>query len=295
MKKKLLFIYNPHAGKERIRSNLLDIIDIFSKSGYEITVHPTMKRGDAAVAAADETEQYDIIACCGGDGTLNETITGMMKRQKGLPLGFIPAGSTNDFAASLGIPSKMINAAQIVMSGNRFLYDIGSFNSRYFVYVAAFGLFAEVSYDTDQVLKNRFGHSAYILEAAKRLGEIFSYHIKITYDSGKLEDDFMFGMITNSRSVGGFKGITGDRVELNDGKFEVILVRTMTNLIEFQEVLKAIFAGKGDEKNVYTFQTSRIRLESEDKISWSLDGEFGGSVRKADIVNRKSAVEMIVP
>lgn len=295
MKKRLLFIYNPHAGKEKIRSNLLDIIDIMSRAGFEITVHPTMKRGDARVAVREMPEGFDLIICCGGDGTLSETVSGMMKAGIHLPLGYIPAGSTNDFASSLGIPSRMIEAAEAIVKGHLFSCDIGMFNSRYFVYVAAFGLFTEVSYDTDQELKNRLGHTAYILEAARRLGEVRDIHMEVTYDGGSIEDHFMFGMITNSKSVGGIKGITGSQVDLSDGKFEVLLIRTMRTAMEFQEVLKAFFAGKGDEKNVYTFKTSRIRIRSEEEVAWTLDGEYGGTVRNADIVNQKSAVEMMVP
>ncbi len=292
---RLLFIYNPHAGKERIRSKLLDIIDIFSKAGYEITVHPTMKQGDAVGAVMNLREGYDLIVCCGGDGTLNETITGLLKGEKKLPLGYIPAGSTNDFAVSLGIPKEMLAAADIVVNGSRFFCDIGSFNDRYFVYVAAFGLFTDVSYDTDQALKKTFGHSAYIMEAAKRLGEVRDYHIRVLYDDGVIEDDFVFGMISNSVSVGGLKGITGRDVDLSDGLFEVLLVRSTKTPAEFQEVLKAFFAGKGDAKYVFTFHTSRIRIEASEKIAWTLDGEYGGSMKRAEIINRKSAVEMIVP
>ncbi|MBR5377324.1 MAG: YegS/Rv2252/BmrU family lipid kinase [Lachnospiraceae bacterium] len=293
--KKLYFVYNPFAGKERIRSNLLDIIGILSKAGYEVTVHPTMKRGDAVKAVSGIQDDYEMIVCSGGDGTLNETVTGLMKGQKQIPLGYIPAGTTNDFARSLGIPSRMMAAADAIVSGRSFRCDIGTFNDRYFVYVAAFGLFTDVSYDTDQTLKNTLGHSAYILEGAKRLGEIKSVHVRAAFNGIKLEDDFMFGMVTNSRSVGGFKGLTGPDVDLNDGEFEVLLVRTTKTPAEFQEVLRAFFLGKGDAKYVYTFKTSCMTIDTDEDVSWTLDGEFGGSVRQAKITNLKSAVEMKVP
>jgi len=293
--KKLFFVYNPHAGKARIRSNLLDIIDILSRAGYEITVHPTMERGDAAVATAGISGEYDLVVCCGGDGTLNETITGLLKSGRDIPVGYIPAGSTNDFAVSLGIPSQMMKAADLVVSGNRYRCDMDAFNERFFVYVAAFGLFTDVSYDTDQNLKNTLGHSAYILEGAKRLGEVVNYHLKASFNAMVIEGDFMFGMVTNSKSVGGFKGITGPDVDLSDGEFEVLLVRTMKTPLEFQEVLRAFFLGKGDARYVYTFKTSHMIIETDTEVAWTLDGEYGGSVKKAEITNLKSAVEMIVP
>lgn len=294
-RKKLFFVYNPFTGKERIRSNLLDIIGILSKAGYEVTVHPTMERGDAIKAVSGLQDGFDMIVCSGGDGTLNETISGMMKGKKHIPVGYIPAGTTNDFARSLGIPSRMMAAADVIVSGKSFNCDIGTFNDRYFVYVAAFGLFTDVPYDTDQNLKNAFGHSAYILEGARRLGEIHNVHVKAVFNGITLEDDFMFGMVTNSRSVGGFKGLTGPDVDLNDGEFEVLLIRTTKTVAEFQEVLRAFFLGKGDAKYVYTFKTSNMIIDTDEDVSWTLDGEFGGSVRHAEITNLKSAVEMKVP
>ncbi len=294
-RRKIFFVYNPHAGKERIRSNLLDIIDILSRAGYEITVHPTMERGDAIEAVSGITDDYEMVVCSGGDGTLNETISGMLKGKKDIPIGYIPAGSTNDFAVSLGIPSQMMKAADVVVSGDRFRCDVGSFNDRFFVYVAAFGMFTEVSYDTDQNLKHTFGHSAYIMEVARRLGEVKSYHLKAKFNGMTINGDFMFGMITNSKSVGGFKGITGNKVDLSDGEFEVLFVRTTKTVLEFQEVLRAFFVGKGDAKYVYTFKTSHITIEADSNVDWSLDGEYGGSLKKAEITTLKSAVEMIVP
>ena len=254
-----------------------------------------MERGDAAVATAGISGDYDLVVCCGGDGTLNETITGLLKSGRDIPIGYIPAGSTNDFAVSLGIPSQMMKAADLVVSGNRNRCDMGAFNERFFVYVAAFGLFTDVSYDTDQNLKNTLGHSAYILEGAKRLGEVVNYHLKASFNAMVIEGDFMFGMVTNSKSVGGFKGITGPDVDLSDGEFEVLLVRTMKTPLEFQEVLRAFFLGKGDARYVYTFKTSHMIIETDTEVAWTLDGEYGGSVKKAEITNLKSAVEMIVP
>ncbi|MBQ7680311.1 MAG: YegS/Rv2252/BmrU family lipid kinase, partial [Butyrivibrio sp.] len=207
---KVLFIYNPRAGKERIRSNLLDIIDIFTKAGWEVTAYPTQGEGDAVQRVIGASEEYELICVSGGDGTLDEVVNGMMNRVKRCPIGFVPAGSTNDFAMSLGIPTGMKAAAQAIVGGEREAFDIGSLNGDAFTYVAAFGLFTEVSYETNQDMKNLFGHAAYVMEGAKKLSEIRSYAMRIRGDEFSLKGKFLYGMITNSVSVGGFKGITGD-------------------------------------------------------------------------------------
>ena len=295
MKKRMLFVYNPHAGKARIRSNLLDIIDVFVKAGYEVTVYPTQQHGDATKAVTERDGSYSMVACSGGDGTLNEVISGMMQSEKKLPIGYVPAGSTNDFAASLSIPGNMLSAANVVVSGKGIPCDIGSFNKEYFVYVAAFGLFTDVAYETDQNLKNALGHFAYVMEGARRIGAIQSYHMRIKYNDEEIEDDFAFGMITNSKSVGGVKNITGRSVKLDDGLFEVTLVKTPSQLMELQEILIALMSGKGDMKNVRSFKTDHLIFNADQDVAWTLDGEFGGSLRYVEITNNNRAVEMIVP
>ncbi len=295
MKKRMLFVYNPHAGKARIRSNLLDIIDVFVKAGYEVTVYPTQQHGDATKAVTERDGSYSMVACSGGDGTLNEVISGMMQSEKKLPIGYVPAGSTNDFAASLSIPGNMLSAANVIVSGKGIPCDIGSFNKEYFVYVAAFGLFTDVAYETDQNLKNALGHFAYVMEGARRIGAIQSYHMRIKYNDEEIEDDFAFGMITNSKSVGGVKNITGRSVKLDDGLFEVTLVKTPSKLMELQEILIALMSGKGDMKNVRSFKTDHLIFNADQDVAWTLDGEFGGSLRYVEITNNNRAVEMIVP
>lgn len=295
MKKRMLFVYNPHAGKARIRSNLLDIIDVFVKAGYEVTVYPTQQHGDATKAVTERDGSYSMVACSGGDGTLNEVISGMMQSEKKLPIGYVPAGSTNDFAASLSIPGNMLSAANVIVSGKGIPCDIGSFNKEYFVYVAAFGLFTDVAYETDQNLKNALGHFAYVIEGARRIGAIQSYHMRIKYNDEEIEDDFAFGMITNSKSVGGVKNITGRSVKLDDGLFEVTLVKTPSQLMELQEILIALMSGKGDMKNVRSFKTDHLIFNADQDVAWTLDGEFGGSLRYVEITNNNRAVEMIVP
>lgn len=238
--KKLLFIYNPRAGKAQIRSNLLDIIDTFVKAGYEVTAYPTQGPGDAVRAVRERRTGYDLLVCSGGDGTLDEVATGMMQCGERIPIGYVPAGSTNDFASSLHIPKNMKAAADAVVSGRIFPCDIGAFNQDTFVYIAAFGLFTDVSYETRQDMKNALGHMAYIAEGMKRLSAIKDYPIKVTHGGMTIEGNFIFGMVTNSISVGGFKGITGKNVALDDGLFEVTLIRKPENPMELNRIIAAL-------------------------------------------------------
>ena len=254
-RKKMLFIYNPHAGKAGIRSNLLDMIDIFTKAGFLVTACPTQKQGDAIAIVKEQTKYFDLLVCSGGDGTLDEVVTGMMRLENRIPIGYVPAGTTNDFARSLGIPTNMLNAANIIADQHTFSCDIGSFNDDTFVYIAAFGLFTDVSYATRQSMKNIIGHMAYILEGAKRINSIPSVHLKYSHDGLYKEDDFMFGMITNSSSVGGFRKITGKNVLFNDGLFEVTLIKKPTNMIELNLILSSLVGRKIHSDYMDCFKT----------------------------------------
>lgn len=294
-KKKMLFIYNPHAGKASIRSNLLDMIDIFTKAGFEVTAYPTQQQGDAIKATREKADDVQVLACSGGDGTLDEVVTGMMECENRIPIGYVPAGTTNDFAKSLGISSSMLKAAESIVNGKLFPCDIGSFNDDTFVYIAAFGLFTDVSYATDQQIKNVLGNMAYILEGAKRINSIPSYHVKYIRDGIETEGDFMFGMITNSLSVGGFRKITGKNVELDDGLFEVTLIKKPKNMIELNMILASLVGRKIVTEYMDCFKTNEIYIETEENIPWTLDGEFGGYHSKVNITNEKHALEIIVP
>ncbi|MBD5520083.1 MAG: YegS/Rv2252/BmrU family lipid kinase [Lachnospiraceae bacterium] len=295
MDKSMLFVYNPRAGKAQIRSNLLDIIDIFVKAGYEVTAYPTQEPGDAIKAVKERRDGYDIVVCSGGDGTLDEVVTGMMQCEEKLPIGYVPAGSTNDFANSLKIPRSMIKAADVVVNGKMFSCDIGAFNNDSFIYVAAFGIFTDVSYETKQDVKNVLGHTAYLLEGMKRLSSIKSYHMKITCDDMELEEEYIYGMITNSNSVAGFKGITGKDVELNDGLFEVTLIRKPAILKDMNDIMAALTDKRINSDAIKIFKASKITIESEQEVAWTLDGEYGGSHNKVVIENKKEALEIKVP
>ena len=293
--KKVLFIYNSHAGRAMIRQSLADILDLFAQAHYEVTVFPTQKPGDAIKKTAEDAPRYDLLVCSGGDGTLDEVVTGMMKRKNKIPIGYIPAGSTNDFAKSLGIQPNMLQAAKTVIKGVPFQTDIGCFQNDPFVYIAAFGLFTDVSYETDQQMKNILGHMAYILEGAKRVGTYPSYRFRIRANNMLIEDEFLYGMITNSVSVGGFQNITGSNVLLDDGVFEVTLIKKPANVIELNEIMVALVSGRIDTHMIYCFKTGRIEFETEQPVAWTLDGEYGGEHTKVTVVNNRQAVTIIVP
>ncbi len=289
---KMLFIYNPRAGKTQIRNKLSDILEIFAKAGYEITVYPTQKREDALELVQNRSGDYNLVVCSGGDGTLDEVVTGMMRSGFSTPIGYIPAGSTNDFGGSLRLPKNMVKAAQAIVEGGNFACDVGAFNQDIFVYIAAFGLFTEVSYETAQDMKNMLGHMAYLLEGMKKLSNIRSYSMKVIYEDVVIEDDFIFGMITNSLSVGGFKNITGKNVMLDDGVFEVTLIKRPKNPVELNNIVVSLLNRDIDTNAMYCFRTSKLVLEAAEELAWTRDGEFGGVHKTVTIENLRRAVEI---
>lgn len=295
-KKRLLFIFNPKSGKGQIKNRLVDILDTFVKSGYEVVAHPTQAKDDARLMIEKHARNYDLVVCSGGDGTLDEAVSGMMESPVKVPIGYIPAGSTNDFAASLRIPKNMLRSADIAVNGKLFSCDVGGFNEDYFSYVAAFGLFTDVSYQTSQNLKNVLGHGAYIIEGAKRLVDIPSYILEVEVNGEVIRDEFIYGMITNSTSVGGIKNMTGKDVMLDDGLFEVNLIKFPQNPIQLNEILTNLMMPKAiDTQYIYSFKTDHMILRCENQaIPWTLDGEFGGNHRDVEITNHKQAVQFMV-
>lgn len=305
--KKLMFVFNANAGKGHLKKNICDIVDTFTKSGYLVTAYPTQSKGDGAEKITEFAKEHDVLVCSGGDGTLSETIAALlgMKEEERPILGYIPAGSTNDVASSLDIPKKFIAAAKNATEGIPFQIDVGTLGENYFCYVAAFGAFTQVTYQTDQSLKNKLGHAAYIVEGAKSLNKIKSYHLKIEIDDKKtIEGDYILGMITNSVSVGGIVKL--DRLNRNtvlydDGKFEVMLVKTPDNVLDTAKLLNNFVSTnmlnfstlKG--KYFHTFKTSHIKITSDTEIAWTIDGEDGGLHTTADIVNHPRAIKIIVP
>lgn len=285
MSKKLLFVFNPVAGKGIVKSKVADIIDVFNKYDYDVTVRVTQDAADAADTAASRCADFDLLVCSGGDGTLSEVVNGLMRvpLQQRPPVGYIPAGTTNDFAKTLGIPSAAQRAAELAVSGAWTACDVGGFNERYFTYTAAFGAFSEVSYATPQKTKSLLGRSAYILAGINSLSTIKPYRIKANYSGRTIEDELMFGMISNSDSIGGFRGIFGNDVRLTDGLFEVTLVRMPQTLIELQDVVLALLSHDLNGPGLYSFKTSEIELLCDEPLSWTLDGEYGGTQINSNI------------
>lgn len=292
--KRMLFIYNPRSGKGVVREQLSYIIEEFSKEDYEIVVHPTIGPRDATRITQEFGDSFNLIVCSGGDGTLDEVVTGMQTGRFTRPLGYIPAGSTNDYAASLGIPRKMTRAARAILEGTVFQCDLGRLNDSYFVYVAAFGAFVEVSYDTPQDMKNLLGHAAYVIKAMQSLNTLKAYHLRYESAEGSGEGDFLYGMITNSDSVGGFKGITGRDVTLNDGVFEVNLIRMPALAVEYPAIVNSLL-NKTPNKNIVTLKTARIEFWMDEPVSWTRDGEFGGKRKHTVVENIPRAIPIIIP
>lgn len=293
--KRLLFIVNLKSGKNQIKPHFSTIIDMFVAAGYEVTVHTTQAVKDAYTVARERSAGYDLIVCSGGDGTLDEVVSGLVELEEHPPLGYIPAGTTNDFAKSLGISSNMTTAAANVLSGSPSAIDVGVFNGRYFAYVAAFGAFTDVSYQTPQQMKNSFGHLAYLMEGIKSLPTITPHRMTVEFEDEVITDSFAYGMVTNSVSVGGFKSISGKDMELDDGLFEVLLVRMPKNVFEFQAIIGAFLQQKVDERYMFFAKVKNIKFTSDEEISWTLDGEDGGSCREACLYNMQKAIEIIRP
>lgn len=293
--KRLLFIYNPQAGKGAVKPHLSNIVDTFTKAGYLVTVWPTQGKEDATHVASRQGWWYDRVVCCGGDGTLSETAAGLMALDSPPVLGYIPAGSTNDCATTLHIPRVYKKAASLAGSNLPPLaWDIGTLNDRPFVYVAAFGAFTEVAYDTPQDLKNTFGHLAYVMAGIASIPSIAPYHIKVEYDGNTLEDDFFYGMVCNTYSVGGMKNLPTDRVELDDGLFEVILVKKPVNMFEVGAALQSLLGQTpATGSALISFHASHLTFTCEKPIPWTIDGEYGGSQEINVICNHRQALRII--
>lgn len=292
-RKKMLFVYNPMAGKEQIKNKLSDIIQVFCEAGFLVTLMATQKREDAKNAVIEYGAEYDYVVCSGGDGTMNEVATGLMHLEDRPVCGYIPAGTVNDFASSLLIPKIMKRAAHVVTEGTLFHCDMGGFNDKFFTYVAGFGAFTEVSYQTPQELKNALGKTAYFVEGIKHLAEIKPHHMRIEYDGQVIEDDFVLGLVSNSVSVAGFKAYEKKDIKMDDGLFEGLFLRNLENLIEVQEALNALLTKNLDAPGMFKFSSRNIHIVSEDEVQWTLDGEDGGSCCEVVMQNYQQALPIV--
>lgn len=293
--KKLYFIVNLVAGKAIINKKLGKIIDRFTRAGYEVTVHVTQNRSDAGQQAIYACESgFDVLAVAGGDGTLSQCLQGIMSCKKRIPIGYIPAGSTNDFSKGLGIPSNQLKATSLIIRGKPVLCDIGSFNNKYFSYVAAFGAFTEVSYETPQNVKNIFGHAAYVLRGAAQLRRIRSKPLRIEFGDNVIEGNFVYGMVTNTASVGSILSVK--HFLLDDGVFEVTLIKKPRNVTELNNIALSLVKHDMSDKNIIFFRTNKLTVTalSSDPFSWTIDGEYGGKAPVNTIRCNNKAVSFIV-
>ncbi|MCI5615941.1 MAG: YegS/Rv2252/BmrU family lipid kinase [Clostridia bacterium] len=294
-RRKLLFAVNAHAGKAAIRTPFLEILDTFVRSGYEPTVYLSQRAGELPEIVREEAGSYDLVVCSGGDGTLNEVVNGLMQAENRPALGYIPAGTTNDFATSLCIPKKMDKAAIAAVSGVPVWVDVGRFGQEYFAYVAAFGAFTDVAYTTPQDMKNSLGRLAYVLACAQRLTSLPSYHIRLEHDEGAVEDEILIGMVSNSSFVAGFPVGKLLDVSMSDGLMEVTLVRKPPLLLDLTRAINGLLVGELDPELIYTVKTQKLRVLSREPMPWTLDGEYGGTRSEVNIENLTRALEINVP
>jgi len=292
--KKMLFVINPYAGMRKASKVLAEILAVFNRAEYDVRVYVTGGQGDAIGAVEKLSEGMDLVVCCGGDGTFNETITGLMNADRKIPVGYIPAGSTNDFATSLRLSSDCVEAARQIVEGVPNAYDAGKFGGRYFSYVASFGAFTKASYSTPQNVKNLLGHVAYLLEGMQELSQIRKLHVKMTLDGDEvLEDDYIFGAVCNSTSVGGIMTLDPSLVDLTDGKFEVLLIRAPRTLQEIPECLLAVQKQQYNSAMMTFRNASHILVEADPEMPWTLDGEKEEGHRQVEIRNLHKAIQII--
>jgi len=294
--KKVLLIVNPVAGKMRLHSELFDITEVFCNNNYLVTTAITQYRGHGKELAGNAyKEGYDLVVCCGGDGTLNEALSGMLSScdKADIPLGYIPAGSTNDFADTLGIPSVPTAAAVNICKSDITEIDVGKFgDERFFSYIATFGAFSAASYSAPQELKNTIGHMAYLIEGLKQLASMRKYHVVIDADDRHLEDDYIYCSVSNTRSVAGIVKLSESLVDLHDGMFEVILVKFPKDINDTSRIISGILSSDFSDSVFEFFKTRSISFQTDEGISWSLDGEKADAPSTVTITNLASAVKM---
>ena len=289
-------IVNPMAGTRKAARYLADIADVFCRGGFETIVATTAKRGDGTTIARERSQDADVVVAIGGDGTFNEVVAGVIESGSRTPIGYIPAGTTNDFGSSIGLSSDLVRAAKDIMTGGTKPIDIGSFNGRYFSYVASFGAFTSTSYQVPQTLKNILGHTAYILEGARDVLNIKSESVRIKNEVGIYGGKYVFGAVCNSTSMGGILSLSEEVVDMNDGRFEVLLIRTPSNILELNQVLVAITSQNYSVSPLISFFSSPVlEVTAEERMPWTLDGEYQPGASEIIIKNHKSAIELFVP
>lgn len=297
--KRLLLSVNTTAGQGTSLDNLYQMIHDLTCYGYAVTVLPIdpEKGITGSKFLKEKDDRYDVIACSGGDGTLSHLINAIMKKDIHVPIGYFPAGSTNDFASAIGLPKDLTGQCEVIGTGEPYAYDIGKFNDNYFNYIAAFGAFTEVSYATNQSLKNAIGHMAYVLNLIKAFPVSVQYHVhmEIDYDEHYLEDDFIVGTVSNTKSIGGVKTPLLDRADINDGLFDVIMIRPPKSLSDVNDILQSLTTGRLDNPLVTVFHAKHLHIKADHPVAWSLDGEDGGSHTEMDLNICPSAMRIMAP
>ena len=296
MSKKAVIVVNPVAGKRQMKRDLLDLVALVEKQDYETILHITKSRGDASLIAEQYSSLCDLMVCCGGDGTLNEVISGLLKSEIRPPLLYYPCGSTNDFAATLGLP-KSVNASSFDIASRKVLnLDVGVLNGeRYFSYITSYGIFTKASFSAQQKVKNAIGHLAYILEGAKEIPQLGkAYPTRVTYEGGTIKGNFAMVAVTNSTSAGGVLRLPSDKVRLDDGLFELLLVRGLTDPVTTAAVVKQLVSQKYDGKNIILLQTKKVKIECEEAPSYCTDGEYAGDIRCAEVECLPGAIRLLV-
>lgn len=292
--KKMLFVMNPYAGVRRAARYLTEILSVFNRADYEVITHMTASTGDAREVVRTRAAGMDLVVCCGGDGTLNETVAGLLEAGLDIPIGYIPSGSTNDFASSLKLSTNTVQAAKDIVEGEPVTYDVGKFGDRYFAYVASFGAFTKVSYATPQYVKNALGHTAYLLESINELSQLRNLHVRMELDEGVIEDDFLFGAISNSTSVGGILTLDPNQVDMGDGLFEILLLRAPRNFLEITECIQAVQAGKYNDCAMITFcSTHKVKVIADPNMPWTLDGEKDDGREEVLVENIHHAIRLM--
>ena len=294
MDKTLLFIVNPRAGKTKSSAPLFDAVATFGRAGYLVRVMLTQAAGDAARFAAQWGGDYDLVVCAGGDGTLNETLSGLMQLENRPPVGYLPNGSTNDFAASLRIPSSVQQAARAVVEGTPHPLDLGAHNDRYFSYVASFGAFTKASYSASQETKNALGHFAYILEGIKNLDSLRPYRCRVETGEETFEGEFIFGAVCNSTSLGGIMKLDPSRVQMDDGAFELLLLRMPKTAIDLQSLIAAISRMDYNGPGVIFRHVQQVTVTTDEDLPWSLDGEYAPSAPRVELRNLPGAIPLML-
>lgn len=297
MAKKMLFLFNPQAGKAAIREHLLDIITCFSNAGYDISICATQYAGHLPELIRQKAGDFDLLVTSGGDGTLNETVNGLLHSGLSLPVGYIPAGTINDFATTLKISKNMVQASKDIVNGSVFPCDVGRFQKKYFTYVAAFGAFTDVSYQTPQSSKNLLGKAAYVLEAIGRLPTLKSYRMRFSYDNTVIEDEFLFGMVSNSITVGGMPLNRYRTVSMHDGLLEVLLVRKPSLPFDVEAAISSLQTLDTNSPFLYSFKVRELHVTAltEEPLPWTIDGEYGGNDRELDIGVVPAALNILIP